>query len=211
MIRFDNVSKSYPDGTEAVRDFSLQAPSGQTTVLVGSSGCGKTTLLRMLAGFEIPDGGRIVIDGQDMTGVPPHLRPVNMMFQSYALFPHMSVEKNVAFGLEQEKLPRTEIARRVAEMLDIVRLGEFAKRKPHQLSGGQRQRVAMGRAIVRRPDLFLFDEPLSNLDAALRSQVRVEIRKLHDRLGAIAAVIAKAHLGKQEIAQLVYPETLRQF
>ena len=149
-ITIENVTKRFGDFL-AVNGVSLKIYKGEIFCLLGGSGCGKTTLLRMLAGFEQPTAGRVLIDGQDMAGIPPYERPVNMMFQSYALFPHMSVYGNVAFGLEQEKLPQAEIKRRVAEILDIVRMGEFAQRKPHQLSGGQRQRVALARALVKRP------------------------------------------------------------
>ena len=147
-IRIEDVSKKFGDFV-AVNDVSLNVYKGEIFCLLGGSGCGKTTLLRMLAGFEAPTQGRIFIDGVDMSDVPPYERPVNMMFQSYALFPHMTVEQNVAFGLKQEGLPRAEIDTRVAEMLGIVKLNEFGKRKPHQLSGGQRQRVALARSLVK--------------------------------------------------------------
>jgi putrescine transport system ATP-binding protein len=151
-IRIEGVTKRFGDFV-AVDNVSLNVYKGEIFCLLGGSGCGKTTLLRMLAGFEAPTSGRILIDGQDMADIPPYERPVNMMFQSYALFPHMTVAANVAFGLEQEDLARSEIDRRVGEMLDIVKLGDFGRRKPHQLSGGQRQRVALARALVKRPKL----------------------------------------------------------
>jgi putrescine transport system ATP-binding protein len=187
-VRLEHVTKRFGDFV-AVDNVSLTIFKGEIFCLLGGSGCGKTTLLRMLAGFESPTSGRIFIDGQDMADTPPYERPVNMMFQSYALFPHMSVEKNVAFGLEQEKLARPEIARRVAEMLEIVRLGEFAKRKPHQLSGGQRQRVALARALVKKPKLLLLDEPLGALDRKLREHTQFELINLQEQLGVTFIVV----------------------
>ena len=186
-VRIEGVTKRFGDFV-AVDNVSLTIFKGEIFCLLGGSGCGKTTLLRMLAGFESPTSGRIYIDGQDMADTPPYERPVNMMFQSYALFPHMSVEKNVAFGLEQEKLARPEIGRRVAEMLEIVRLGEFAKRKPHQLSGGQRQRVALARALVKKPKLLL-DEPLGALDRKLREHTQFELINLQEQLGVTFVVV----------------------
>jgi putrescine transport system ATP-binding protein len=158
-VQVEHITKSFGD-FKAVNDVSLKIYKGEIFCLLGASGCGKTTLLRMLGGFETPTAGKIFIDGEDMTGVPPYERPVNMMFQSYALFPHMNVEQNVAFGLKQDRLPKAEIQQRVATMLDLVRMGEYARRKPHQLSGGQRQRVALARSLVKRPKLLLLDEPL---------------------------------------------------
>jgi putrescine transport system ATP-binding protein len=187
-VRIEHVSKKFGDFV-AVDNVSLSVLKGEIFCLLGGSGCGKTTLLRMLAGFETPTGGRIFIDGQDMADIPPYERPANMMFQSYALFPHMTVEKNVAFGLEQEKLPRAEIDRRVGEMLDIVRLGEFARRKPHQLSGGQRQRVALARALVKRPKLLLLDEPLGALDKKLREKTQFELINIQEQLGVTFIVV----------------------
>ena len=187
-VRIEGVTKRFGDFV-AVDNVSLSILKGEIFCLLGGSGCGKTTLLRMLAGFESPTSGRIFIDGQDMADTPPYERPVNMMFQSYALFPHMSVEKNVAFGLEQEKLARPEVERRVAEMLEIVKLGEFAKRKPHQLSGGQRQRVALARALVKRPKLLLLDEPLGALDKKLREHTQFELINLQERLGVTFMVV----------------------
>jgi len=187
-VRIERVTKKFGDFV-AVDDVTLDIFKKEIFCLLGASGCGKTTLLRMLAGFERPTAGRIFIDGVDMTALPPYERPVNMMFQSYALFPHMSVEKNVAFGLEQERLSRPEIGRRVAEMLDIVRLGEFAKRKPHQLSGGQRQRVALARALVKKPKLLLLDEPLAALDRKLREHTQFELINLQEKLGVTFVVV----------------------
>ena len=187
-IRVENVTKRF--GTfVAVNNVSLKVFKGEIFCLLGGSGCGKTTLLRMLAGFEQPSSGAVFIDGQDMAGIPPYERPVNMMFQSYALFPHMSVAGNVAFGLEQEKIKREEINRRVAEILDIVKLGEFAKRKPHQLSGGQRQRVALARALVKRPKLLLLDEPLGALDRKLREHTQFELLSIQEKLGVTFVVV----------------------
>jgi putrescine transport system ATP-binding protein len=187
-VRIEGVTKRFGDFV-AVDNVSLSILKGEIFCLLGGSGCGKTTLLRMLAGFESPTAGRILIDGQDMADIPPYERPVNMMFQSYALFPHMSVAKNVAFGLEQERLPRPEIERRVSEMLEIVRLGELAGRKPHQLSGGQRQRVALARALVKRPKLLLLDEPLGALDRKLREHTQFELINLQQRLGVTFIVV----------------------
>ncbi len=187
-IRIENVTKRF--GTfVAVNNVSLKVYKGEIFCLLGGSGCGKTTLLRMLAGFEQPSSGTVYIDGQDMAGIPPYERPVNMMFQSYAIFPHMTVAGNVAFGLEQEKLARTEIARRVAEMLDIVKLSEYAKRKPHQLSGGQRQRVALARSLVKRPKLLLLDEPLGALDRKLREHTQFELLSIQEKLGVTFVVV----------------------
>ena len=187
-VRIEAVTKRFGDFV-AVDQVSLTIRQGEIFCLLGGSGCGKTTLLRMLAGFETPSAGRILIDGQDMAAIPPYERPVNMMFQSYALFPHMTVERNVAFGLEQEGLPKGEIERRVAEMLDIVQLRDFAKRKPHQLSGGQRQRVALARALVKRPKLLLLDEPLGALDKKLREQTQFELISLQEKLGVTFIVV----------------------
>jgi putrescine transport system ATP-binding protein len=187
-IRIENVTKRF--GTfVAVNNVSLKIFKGEIFCLLGGSGCGKTTLLRMLAGFEPPSSGALYIDDQDMATIPPYERPVNMMFQSYALFPHMTVAGNVAFGLEQEKLKRTEIDRRVAEILDIVKLGEYAKRKPHQLSGGQRQRVALARALVKRPKLLLLDEPMGALDRKLREHTQFELIGIQEKLGVTFVVV----------------------
>jgi putrescine transport system ATP-binding protein len=187
-IRIDNVTKRF--GTfVAVNNVSLKVFKGEIFCLLGGSGCGKTTLLRMLAGFEQPTSGTVYIDGQDMAGIPPYERPVNMMFQSYAIFPHMTVAGNVAFGLEQERLARAEIERRVAEILDIVKLSEYAKRKPHQLSGGQRQRVALARSLVKRPKLLLLDEPLGALDRKLREHTQFELLSIQEKLGVTFVVV----------------------
>jgi putrescine transport system ATP-binding protein len=184
LVQIEGVTKRFdPAGRPAVNDVSLEIQSGEFFALLGDSGSGKSTLLRLLAGFERPDQGRILIDGVDMADFPPYARPVNMMFQSYALFPHMTVAANIAFGLKQDKLPRAEIARRVEEGLALVQLGDFAERKPHQLSGGQRQRVALARCLVKRPKLLLLDEPLGALDKQLRERTQFELVGLQDRLG----------------------------
>jgi putrescine transport system ATP-binding protein len=187
-VRLETVSKRFGDFL-AVDAVSLDIRRGEIFCLLGGSGSGKTTLLRMLAGFEAASGGRIYIDGEDMSAVPPYERPVNMMFQSYALFPHMSVEKNVAFGLEQERLGREEIRRRVAEILEIVQMSPYAGRRPHQLSGGQRQRVALARSLAKRPKLLLLDEPLAALDRKLRERTQFELLNIQERLGVTFIVV----------------------
>jgi putrescine transport system ATP-binding protein len=187
-INIESVTKKFGEFV-AVNDVSLKVYRGELFCLLGGSGCGKTTLLRMLAGFEDPTSGRISIDGVDMTGIPPYERPVNMMFQSYALFPHMTVEQNVAFGLKQDGVPKPEIATRVADMLNLVKLTQFAKRKPHQLSGGQRQRVALARSLVKRPKLLLLDEPLGALDKKLREHTQFELVNLQEQLGVTFIVV----------------------
>ncbi|WP_455385688.1 ABC transporter ATP-binding protein, partial [Acidihalobacter prosperus] len=173
-VRLEGLRKEF-DGTIAVYETNLDIRKGEIFALLGSTGCGKTTLLRMLSGFETPSAGRILIDGEDMTNVAPHHRPTNMMFQSYAIFPHMTVEQNIAFGLKQEGQPKEQIKKTVREMLELVRMTPYAKRKPHQLSGGQRQRVALARSLAKRPKLLLLDEPMSALDKKLRNQVQFEI------------------------------------
>jgi putrescine transport system ATP-binding protein len=188
-VRIENVTKRFGDFV-AVNNVSLKIFKGEIFCLLGGSGCGKSTLLRMMAGFESLTSGAIYLDGQDMAGVPPYDRPVNMMFQSYALFPHMTVEKNIAFGLEQEKgLTRSDIATRVTDILEIVKLGSFAARKPHQLSGGQRQRVALARSLVKRPKLLLLDEPLGALDKKLREATQFELINIQEQLGVTFIVV----------------------
>jgi len=183
-LTIEGVVKRYRDApAPPVDGVSLEIASGEFFALLGPSGCGKTTLLRLLAGFERPDQGRILIDGQDMATVPPYARPTNMMFQSYALFPHMSVAANVAFGLKQDGCPRAEIERRVAAMLELVKLGHLARRKPGQLSGGEKQRVALARALVKEPKLLLLDEPLTALDRKLREETRFELVRIQRRVG----------------------------
>ncbi|SLN16406.1 ABC transporter ATP-binding protein [Oceanibacterium hippocampi] len=188
FIRLVDVSKRFGDFL-AVDNISLDIYRSEFFALLGPSGCGKTTLLRMLAGFEKPTSGRIEIDGVDMADVPPYERPVNMMFQSYALFPHMTVEQNIAFGLRQDRVPRDEIARRVREMLDLVQLGPLAKRKPHQLSGGQRQRVALARSLVKRPKMLLLDEPLGALDKKLREKTQFELVNIQEETGITFVIV----------------------
>jgi putrescine transport system ATP-binding protein len=200
-IRIENVTKKFGDFV-AVNSVSLNVFRGEIFCLLGGSGCGKTTLLRMLAGFEQPTSGTIAIDGVDMSGVPPYERPVNMMFQSYALFPHMTVEQNVAFGLKQEGLPRAEIKTRVDDMLAIVKLQEYGQRKPHQLSGGQRQRVALARSLVKRPKVLLLDEPLGALDKKLREHTQFELVNIQERLGV--TFIGDARSGRSDDAGIAY-------
>lgn len=188
LLEIRNLSKSF-DGQLAVDDVSLTIFKGEIFALLGASGCGKSTLLRMLAGFESPTKGEIVLDGQDLSQVPPYQRPINMMFQSYALFPHMTVEQNIAFGLKQDKLPSAEIKARVAEMLTLVHMEEFARRKPHQLSGGQRQRVALARSLAKRPKLLLLDEPMGALDKKLRDRMQLEVVDILERVGATCVMV----------------------
>ncbi|MFT4649921.1 MAG: putrescine transport system ATP-binding protein [Flavobacteriales bacterium] len=188
FIKIQGITKKFDDFI-AVDNIDLDIYKGELFSLLGGSGCGKTTLLRMLAGFETPSAGRIFIDGVDMTDIPPYQRPVNMMFQSYALFPHMSVEKNVAYGLNRDGIAKHEVNNRVAEMLEMVELGQFGKRKPHQLSGGQRQRVALARALVKQPKVLLLDEPLGALDKRLREQTQFELMNIQSELGITFVVV----------------------
>ncbi|MBY4628959.1 ABC transporter ATP-binding protein [Rhizobium croatiense] len=188
FIAFKNVTKRFGDFT-AVNDLSLNIYHREFFALLGASGCGKSTLLRMLAGFEQPTSGEIVLDGTDLAGTPPYRRPVNMMFQSYALFPHMTVEKNIAFGLKQDGMPKDEMAERVAQMLKLAKLEQFASRKPNQLSGGQRQRVALARSLAKRPKVLLLDEPLGALDKKLREETQFELMDLQQSLGLTFVVV----------------------
>src|SRR5262249_12180227 len=188
LVRFEGVSKRFAS-TAAVEHLSLDIVAGEFFALLGPSGCGKTTLLRLLAGFETPDEGRILLDGRDLASVPPFRRPVNMMFQSYALFPHLTVEGNVAFGLKQEGLSKTKVAARVAEMLALVKLEDLAKRKPDSLSGGQRQRVALARSLAKWPRVLLLDEPLAALDKKLRSETQFELMQLQEKLGLTFIIV----------------------
>jgi multiple sugar transport system ATP-binding protein len=187
-VALQNLNKNFDD-VYAVRDVNLSIKDKEFIVLVGPSGCGKTTTLRMVAGLESISSGRILIDDKVINDLPPMDRDIAMVFQNYALYPHMSVYDNMAFGLKMRKFERADIARRVQEAAEILGMQDLLRRKPRQLSGGQRQRVALGRAIVRHPQVFLFDEPLSNLDAKLRVQMRVELKKLHDRLGTTAIYV----------------------
>ena len=187
-VRIEKVTKTFGDFV-AVDEVSLSIYRNEFFALLGGSGSGKTTLLRMLAGFEQPTEGKIYIDGVDMAGIPPYERPVNMMFQSYALFPHMTVEQNVAFGLKQDGVAKAEIRDRVAEMLGMVQLSAFGKRRPHQLSGGQRQRVALARSLVKRPKLLLLDEPLGALDKKLRERTQFELVNIQEKLGVTFIVV----------------------
>jgi spermidine/putrescine ABC transporter ATP-binding subunit len=188
IVRVEGVRKRF-GRVVAVDDVSLEIPRNAFFALLGPSGCGKTTLLRMIAGFERPDAGRILIDGEDTAGVPPNRRLVNMVFQSYAVFPHMTVAKNIAYGLEVTGTPRAEIARRVAEAVAMVRLEGLEDRRPDQLSGGQKQRVALARALVKRPKLLLLDEPLSALDRKLREEMQLELVRLQHEVGITFVIV----------------------
>ena len=188
FVRIRNVTKKFGD-VAAVADVSLDIYKGELFCLLGGSGSGKSTLLRMLAGFEVPTSGRIEIDGQDMSSVAPYNRPVNMMFQSYALFPHMSVAQNIAYGLKRDGLPKAEIDARVTELLQLVKLVGYENRKPNQLSGGQRQRLALARALAKRPKLLLLDEPLGALDKKLREETQFELVKIQETLGVTFIVV----------------------
>ena len=187
-IQIENVTKKFGDFT-AIDNLNLDIYKNEFFSLLGPSGCGKTTLLRMLAGFEKVTNGRILLDGEDISEIPPHLRPINMMFQSYALFPHMTVEKNIAFGLKQDNLPPNEINQRVEEMLQLVELTDFARRKPNQLSGGQSQRVALARSLAKRPKLLLLDEPLGALDKRLREQTQFELMDIQEKLEVTFVIV----------------------
>ncbi|APX93692.1 polyamine ABC transporter ATP-binding protein [Halomonas sp. 1513] len=188
LVEIRRISKRF-DGALAVDDVNLSIHRGEIFALLGGSGSGKSTLLRMLAGFEKPSEGQILLDGEDITKMAPYERPINMMFQSYALFPHMTVAQNIAFGLKQDKLPRQEIDARVAEMLKMVHMERFAKRKPHQLSGGQRQRVALARSLAKRPKLLLLDEPMGALDKKLRTEMQLEVVEILERVGVTCIMV----------------------
>ncbi|PVZ15440.1 MULTISPECIES: polyamine ABC transporter ATP-binding protein [unclassified Pseudomonas] len=202
LVKIDRVTKKF-DETVAVDDVSLEINKGEIFALLGGSGSGKSTLLRMLAGFERPTEGRIFLDGQDITDLPPYERPINMMFQSYALFPHMTVAQNIAFGLKQDKMPAAEIDARVAEMLKLVHMSQYAKRKPHQLSGGQRQRVALARSLAKRPKLLLLDEPMGALDKKLRSQMQLELVEIIERVGVTCVMVTHDQEEAMTMAQRI--------
>ncbi|OEZ85523.1 spermidine/putrescine import ATP-binding protein PotA [Janthinobacterium sp. HH106] len=188
FLLIDQLVKEF-DGVRAVDGISVTINKGEIFALLGSSGCGKSTLLRMLAGFETPTSGRIALAGNSIVDVPPHQRPINMMFQSYALFPHLSVWDNIAFGLRRDGLPKAEVAARVEQMLALVQLGQYAKRKPHQLSGGQQQRVALARSLAKRPQLLLLDEPLGALDKKLRERTQMELVNIIEQVGVTCVMV----------------------
>ncbi|AKT36042.1 ABC transporter ATP-binding protein [Chondromyces crocatus] len=202
-VRVKGLNKRFGQ-THVLRGVSVEVPDGAFAVLVGPSGCGKSTLLRLLAGLEEADEGQISLGDRDVTRLEPRDRDIAMVFQSYALYPHLTVRENLAFGLKLRKTPASEIEARVKEASEMLGLGPLLERYPKALSGGQRQRVAMGRAIVRRAQLFLFDEPLSNLDAALRAQVRVDIRKLHDRMGATSVYVTHDQVEAMTLADVLF-------
>jgi sn-glycerol 3-phosphate transport system ATP-binding protein len=202
-VNLEEIRKVYAGGVEAVKGVSLAIPDGSFTVLLGPSGCGKSTLLRMIAGLEIITAGKISIGGRIVNEVEPADRDIAMVFQNYALYPHMSVYDNMAYGLRNRGTPKPDIERRVEEAAKLLGIDTFLKRKPRELSGGQRQRVAMGRAIVREPQAFLFDEPLSNLDAKLRVQMRAEIRRLHNRLKATSIFVTHDQVEAMTLADMV--------
>ena len=223
IVSIQNVSKHFGGKVIAVDDVSLDIAEGEFFALLGPSGCGKTTLLRMLAGFEIPTNGRILIDGQEMEGIDPNRRPVNMVFQSYAVFPHMTVADNVGYGLKVTGVPRAQIEQRVKEALALVKLDGYERRMPSQLSGGQRQRVALSRALIKRPKVLLLDEPLSALDAKLREAMQLELVRLknlvgitfvivtHDQDEALSMANRIAVMDRGRVAQVASPAELYEF
>ncbi|MFA0083606.1 transporter [Vibrio breoganii] len=219
LLEIRGLTKEF-DGYPAVDNIDLTINQGELFALLGASGCGKSTLLRMLAGFEQPSAGQIILDGQDLAEIPPYKRPVNMMFQSYALFPHMTVEKNIAYGLEQDGLPSQERANTVKHMLELVRMTDFAKRKPHQLSGGQKQRVALARSLAKKPKLLLLDEPMGALDKNLREKMQLEVVDIlesvgvtcvmvtHDQEEAMTMASRIAIMNKGQFVQIGSPEAI---
>ena len=188
-LQIDDVVKDFGGGAVAVNHVSVDIARGEIFALLGPSGCGKTTLLRMLAGFEAPSSGRIVLNGQDLARMPPYQRPINMMFQSYALFPHLTVWDNIAFGLRRDGLAKDKVAEKVEAMLKLVQLGKFGKRKPHQLSGGQQQRVALARSLAKQPQLLLLDEPLGALDKKLREETQIELVNIIEQVGVTCVMV----------------------
>ncbi len=189
FLEIENVVKDFGGGAVAVNHVSLKIAKGEIFALLGPSGCGKTTLLRMLAGFEVPSSGRILLNGQDLADIPPYECPINMMFQSYALFPHLTVWENIAFGLRREGMAKDKIVQQVEAMLKLVQLGKFAQRKPHQLSGGQQQRVALARSLAKRPQLLLLDEPLGALDKKLREETQIELVNIVEQVGVTCVMV----------------------
>ncbi|HHX4428510.1 TPA: ABC transporter ATP-binding protein, partial [Burkholderia contaminans] len=222
FVRIENVVKKFGDST-AVDNVNLTIAKNELFALLGSSGCGKSTLLRMLAGLETATSGKIFVDGEDLASLPPYRRPVNMMFQSYALFPHMTVESNVAFGLKQEGTPKQEIKERVADALALVQMSKYAQRKPHQLSGGQQQRVALARSLVKRPKLLLLDEPMSALDKKIRQKTQLELVNIiekvdvtcvmvtHDQEEAMTMASRLAVMSEGKIVQIGAPGEVYEF
>lgn len=220
LLEIKNLTKIFNEDYYAVDDLNLTIYEGEIFALLGASGSGKSTLLRMLAGFELPTSGHIILEGKDLSKVPPYQRPINMMFQSYALFPHMTVEENIAFGLKQDRLNAKEIKDRVSEMLSLVHMEQFTKRKPHQLSGGQRQRVALARSLAKRPKLLLLDEPMGALDKQLRERMQLEVVDILERVGATCVMVTHdqeeamtmagriAIMNKGQFVQIGEPEEL---
>lgn len=220
LLEIKNLTKIFNEDYYAVDDLNLTIYEGEIFALLGASGSGKSTLLRMLAGFELPTSGHIILEGKDLSKVPPYQRPINMMFQSYALFPHMTVEENIAFGLKQDRLNAKDIKDRVSEMLSLVHMEQFTKRKPHQLSGGQRQRVALARSLAKRPKLLLLDEPMGALDKQLRERMQLEVVDILERVGATCVMVTHdqeeamtmagriAIMNKGQFVQIGEPEEL---
>ncbi|ANQ21084.1 transporter [Vibrio natriegens] len=219
LLEIKGLTKSF-DGHVAVDGLDLTINQGELFALLGASGCGKSTLLRMLAGFEQPSAGQIILDGEDLAEIPPYRRPVNMMFQSYALFPHMTVADNIAFGLKQDGMSRQEINETVKQMLELVHMSDYAKRKPHQLSGGQKQRVALARSLAKKPKLLLLDEPMGALDKNLREKMQLEVVDILERVGVTCVMVTHdqeeamtmasrmAIMNKGQFVQIGSPESI---